>query len=376
MKVLMISTDRNLFNKDSAVYARTLVYSQQVEHLSVIVFSLERDQYKEESISNQFNLHPTGSRTRLLYIFDAIRIAIESFSQGAIPDIITVQDPFETGIVGWYLAPKIKRPLQVQVHTDLFSPYFKKVSVLNRVRVIIAGFVIPKSNGIRVVSLRLKKSIEDRYTLAVPIRVLPVYVDKDRLLHKIKDREFLYRKYPEFLLFALVVSRLENEKNITFAIDVFKEVATDFPKLALVIVGNGKLEKILREKAKILGLENRIKFEGWVDDPSLYFQSATVFLNTSYYEGYGMTLLEATTAGTPTVTTNVGIAKDIEGDGVRVVDVGAREKFVEALRSYLNSPEQRIKIRVDTPDTHKYLLERDVYIKEYISLWEELIKKE
>jgi len=44
----------------------------------------------------------------------------------------------------------------LQIHTDIMSPYFARESVLNRARVQIAKFLIPRADAIRVVSPRIK----------------------------------------------------------------------------------------------------------------------------------------------------------------------------------------------------------------------------
>jgi glycosyltransferase involved in cell wall biosynthesis len=58
-----------------------------------------------------------------------------------------------------------------------------------------------------------------------------------------------------------------------------------------------------------MGLEKHVALIGWQDDPVAYYKTCNVFLLTSEFEGYGMTLVEAGAAGTMVVTTKVGIAK-------------------------------------------------------------------
>lgn len=376
MKVLMISTDRNIFTPNSAVRERIVSYSEKVEHLSVIIFSTRRDKLEPQIISKHLVLYPTNSLNRWLYVWSALQIARSEVlsSAGLGADLITTQDPFETGMVGALLSKMFSKPLQIQVHTDLQSPYFKSTSFLNRIRVLIAHFIIPRANGIRTVSEKIKKSIEDSFRLKAPVNVLPVFIDQSRLTHSAEDREFLRNKYPKYELFALVVSRLEPEKNVFLAIDSFQFVAPKYPKLALIVVGGGSQEDALKQWAKKVGLEERVKFEGWVGNPSAYFRGADVFLNTSFYEGYGMTLIEARTAGLPVVTTNVGIASELVGEGVGICEVGDLACTTKFFDEFLGKPDLRMRVRINTPSLDSILITKEEYTHRYVSLWEGAVK--
>ncbi len=377
MKVLMISTDRNIFNPESAVYQRVLAYSEKVEHLSVVVFSLKRHKLERIIISKQLMINPTNSLNRWLYVFGALYVAYRDVlsENGSGVDLITTQDPFETGIVGLLLSKWFSKRLQVQVHTDVVSPYFKKTSLLNRFRTTLAHIVIPHVNGVRTVSEKIKTSLQSTFSFRAPVSVLPVFVDQSRFSHRKEDHEFLRSKYPGFELFIILVGRLEFEKNISFALDLFKEIADQYPKLALVVIGDGSERMALQRKASSLGIGERVKFEGWVDNPSVYFQGADIFLHTSFYEGYGMTLLEARIAGLPVVTSDVGIARELKGEGVGVCEVGDKKCFLSYLEQFLNQQDLRLRVHLNTESyIEGMFISKEEYVKRYIALWEVALK--
>jgi 1,2-diacylglycerol 3-alpha-glucosyltransferase len=86
----------------------------------------------------------------------------------------------------------------------------------------------------------------------------------------------------------------------------------------LIIVGSGPRLASLRALATKLGISGSVAFESWVDQPTIasYYKTADLFLNTSLFEGYGMTLVEARAAGCPIVSTDVGVAREC---GARIV---------------------------------------------------------
>jgi glycosyltransferase involved in cell wall biosynthesis len=93
--------------------------------------------------------------------------------------------------------------------------------------------------------------------------------------------------------------------------------------LHLVIAGGqGWLYESIFDQVKLLGLENRVHFPGFVDDadlPALY-SAAEVFAYVSTYEGFGLPLLEAMACGTPAVASNVSSLPEVIGDAGLQVD--------------------------------------------------------
>jgi glycosyltransferase involved in cell wall biosynthesis len=238
-------------------------------------------------------------------------------------DLITTQDPFETGLVGLKLSKYLKLKLHVQIHTDFLSPYFAKERLLNFLRVKIAGYVLPKANAIRVVSSRIKKSLKI-YELKTEPVVLPILTEA-----KTSKTDFnLHDKYPNLKFLLLTVSRLEKEKNISLAIEVTKALGQDF---GLVIVGDGNLRKKLEKQAK----GYNIFFEGWQNDLVSYYETADCYLNTSNYEGYGLSLVEAVSHGLPVVSTDVGVSGDVLLHKVNslICPVGDRKCLIEGVAS-------------------------------------------
>jgi len=110
-------------------------------------------------------------------------------------------------------------------------------------------------------------------------------------------------------LTIIYLNRLVKMKGIERAIDIFNEVLKKEPKTHLNIVGHGEPEYVdyLKRKIKNMGIENNIKFWGYVDEPTKIklLRNSHVLINTSYKEGWGLVNIEANTQGTPVVAFNV-----------------------------------------------------------------------
>lgn len=311
MRVLQISSDRSkrgILFPGTPAFQRQEAYAKQFGNLDIIGFSRKSDgaqEYRDE----QLRVIPTNSRSRLSYGFDGIGIA----NRLPRPDVVTVQDPFETGLVAWWIARKFNVPLHVQVHTDFLSPEYARLSFWNRVRVWIARFVLRHATHIRVVSERTKCSIEERYKLLAPIIVMPIFVNVAKFkAADLADPSGLRSKYR---LLLLVVARNAPEKNIALAIKAFEKSA---PHDAGLIICSDTEEGDLESR--------RIHFVRL--EPIQLYKNVDLVLVPSKYEGYGLVTVEALASGKPVLSTDVGIARE---SGAIVT---TEEKFSDSLAEW------------------------------------------
>lgn len=314
MRVLQIGADRSkrgILFRGTPAFMRQEAYAKVFGNLDVIGFSLKNDG-AEPIAADDLRVYPTNSSNKLAMLFDALRIA-RTLPK---PDVVSVQDPFETGLVAWRIARHFGVPLHVQVHTDFLSPEYARLSLLNRLRVRLAGFVLRRASGIRVVSNRIRESLEARYRLQTPIAVLPIFVD----IPKFRDAGPIPPAQGDprfkFKTKVLLVARNAPEKNIDLAVDAFKKVA---PQDACLLLSSD-IHRVPFGDIRIIGMGQEA-LEHW-------YKTADLVLVPSKYEGYGLVIVEALAAGKPVLSTDVGIAREA---GAIVTD---EAHFAEALANW------------------------------------------
>src|SRR3989344_7218670 len=140
MKVLAIGSDRTVAEGGSHAQERMRRYADALGELHIIVFSLHRHGLAPAHIGN-LHIYPTNSFSRTLYLYDAARLA-RTLPR---PDVVTAQDPFESGWAAARIARRIGVPLHLQLHTDPFAPAFKHRSLLNRVRILLMPAVLKRA---------------------------------------------------------------------------------------------------------------------------------------------------------------------------------------------------------------------------------------
>ena len=340
IRVLMLSRDPKILDENSEVFSRMKEYAHLAEELYIVVFSKNIDSRAESRDCDNLHIYPAKS------LLDMYRIGkkIIHNSRFMIHDsVITAQDPFETGLVGYWLKKKFKIPLQLQAHTDFLSPYFFKESLKNKIRVLLARFLIKRADRLRVVSERIRNSIIENCKLknsCLPagrensaIEVRPIFVDTEKIKRS-PIKTDLRKKYPDHDFIVLMASRLTREKNISLAIEAFAGIMNQelgIKNPLLLIVGEGPEYDNLKFKIKNLKLENSVAIEPWTDDLASYYKTADLFLLTSNYEGYGRTVIEAQAAGLPILMTDVGVAIG------EVVPVGDKAALVAALNKIMDN---------------------------------------
>jgi len=340
-KLLMISTDRQIFEVGSAVRARQVEYAKGFDEVHIVVFTKKGTAGRAEAaIAPNCWAYPTRSSSKFLYPFDAIKLGRFIIDKRGVTEI-TCQDASLAAMAGVSLKKEfaaLGRPLslEIQVHEDLGSPYYGRM-VTNKIRKSLALKYLPQADRIRVVSGRIKDFIVK--SLDVPeskIEVRPIAVNVERIKNaSILVGADLHTKYPQFKKIVLMASRLEPEKNIELAIKAFKYVSIKIPTAGLIIVGKGSRLDGLKALVSQSHLNRSVVFEDWADQATLasYYKTADLFLNTSFFEGYGMTLVEAQAAGVPIVSTDVGVAREVGATIIPFEPSKVAEAIIASLRA-------------------------------------------
>lgn len=375
LKVLMISSDRNILLPESVVSMRMKEYGALVKELHIVLLSNLSHCLKETQIEDNVWVYPTNSLASALRPLSAFKIAkrIVIKQNFMIGHSVVTADSIEGAWVGLRIKNKWRIPLEVQIHTDLFSPFFRGFQ--NFVRKIFARRILTEADRIRVVSRELLNKIKNRFSFDNnKVFVLPIYVNRERVCDTPIAFDLRTRLGWRFII--LSVSRLSSEKNLGLALEVISRVRSKFPNAGLVIVGSGPEEDNLKDKVKKMGIEEGVVFEGWQKNLSSYYKTATIFIQTSWFEGYGLSLVEAGLSGLPVVSTPVGIAAELDaGRELYTCSPNDPDCFTNAILELLENDQKRESIRVYMKHALDFkLLSKEVYLREIKRNWEEISK--
>jgi len=149
----------------------------------------------------------------------------------------------------------------------------------------------------------------------------------------------------------LFVGRLVSVKGGDVAINALRILRDRGIDTTLTVCGEGPEERALRNRARRLGIEGAVTFEGWATPEELadYYRSVELLVVPSRYEPFGIVALEAIASGCPVVASNTGGLPEAVGSCGGLVEPDAPEALAEGIEAALRS-ENRQSFRAAMPE--------------------------
>jgi glycosyltransferase involved in cell wall biosynthesis len=373
IKILMISTDRSIFEKDSAVRLRLTEQAALTAELHVIVFTPKGEQFKKFTDGKHLHVYPTASVNKFTYLPDAFMLARQILRRSAHKEkwLVSTQDPFESGLLGYLIAWKFRLPLHLQLHTDPFSVEWRTEKFMNRARYEVMLFLLRRASGVRVVSDRVFRSVSLLGVSEERITKVPIFVDVKKFLDAVPAFD-LHRSYPEFSRIVLSMGRLQPEKNYRGLIRAFARVRKIHDDAMLLIVGSGPERDRLLSLARSLDLDECVKILPWARDVASYYKSCDLYVQPSLYEGWGLAVIEALASGAPVVMTDVGCAGEVvrNGETGMVVPPRNEQALADAVIRVLGDDTLRAAITTKAKEEVKKCVTKAETLRLYKASWE------
>lgn len=231
------------------------------------------------------------------------------------------------------------------------------------------------SDVVIAVSERTKKDIVELYNIdAEKIKV--VYQGCDAQFAKeINENEKarVAKKYNLPKRYILNVGSIETRKNALQIVRALKDIEED---VSLVIVGRRtKYAVKIDEYVKNNKLDARVTIISGIDFkdlPAVYAQ-AEVFVYPSFYEGFGIPIVEALNAGVPVVAATGSCLEEAGGSSSIYVDPTNDKEMTDAINRILTDSDLRTKMIADGKEYAKRFSEEQC-AKEIKEIYESLIK--
>ncbi|EKE13187.1 MAG: mannosyltransferase B-like protein [uncultured bacterium] len=206
-------------------------------------------------------------------------------------------------------------------------------------------FLIKKNvDAVITISETSKKDI-CRFIGIDPKKVHVIYLAPRAIFRKLETRNsdvVIKKQYGLPDRFALYVGDINYNKNIPLLVK-----ACEMADVPLVIAGKqaSEIEKMDFNHPELTHLKNinwdKVIKLGFVSDSDLVkiYNLATVYVQPSFYEGFGLPVLEAQASGVPVICSKTQALSEIAGDTVLFADPGTSEDFAEKIRLLLKDNE-------------------------------------
>jgi glycosyltransferase involved in cell wall biosynthesis len=136
------------------------------------------------------------------------------------------------------------------------------------------------------------------------------------------------------------VAGMYQRKGIAELIDAFAQIANDFPRAHLYLIGNGPDRKMFEAQAQSTSAANRIHFEGFQLEPQRYMLKCDIFILASHSEPFGLVLTEAREAGCTIIASAVDGIPEALDDGQAGILVPPKDSktLAATLKQLLSNP--------------------------------------
>lgn len=173
----------------------------------------------------------------------------------------------------------------------------------------------------------------------------------------------------------ICITRIENtQKRINIMIDIVDKVLNNNPEWCFEIYGTGEFDKKSKE---IISKNTKIKYMGSTDNPKDVLLTSSINLNTSLFEGFSLSILEASMCGVPTISFNFGesVYEEItDNESGYIIENDDIELYINKLNYLMNDKAKLVKMSENCKSFSKKFLPTNI-VKEWIDLFEKMDRK-
>jgi glycosyltransferase involved in cell wall biosynthesis len=232
-----------------------------------------------------------------------------------------------------------------------------------------------KSSRIATVSEFTKQDIVEKYNI-LPEKIDVVYNGANIKYSPISESEKeatkkQYSNNADYFLFIGTIHRRKNLHNLIIAFDKLKKSTSNNTKLLVVgavMWGAKELEDTLSK----ITCKNDIIFTGRANENELHkiISSSLAMVYPSFFEGFGIPILEAMYCEVPVITSNTTSMPEVGGDAAIYIEPSSVDSITDALTKIEKSPE----LRKELVEKGKIQREKFSWDKSADKLWESMIR--
>ncbi len=209
---------------------------------------------------------------------------------------------------------------------------------------------LKKADQIIAVSRATKRDIIKLFKIK-PEKIKIVYEGVG--MKKIKEgkKPDIFKKYRLKNKYIIFLGTIEPRKNLVGLINAYSKLIKKkkFENYDLVLAGaeGWKYDQIFKTIEKN-GLGDRVKFLGYVshNEKIDLMKRAEIFVFPSFYEGFGLPLLEAISLGVPAISSSISSMPEVAGKSVIYINPESEEAILKAMVKILSSSKLRKKMKL------------------------------
>lgn len=177
------------------------------------------------------------------------------------------------------------------------------------------------------------------------VTVAPLAVDEDLAPRDREEAaEHLRRTYGVRAPFILFVGTIEPRKNVPTLLRAFNKIRNDVPHQLVLAGATGWNPSEFNAALAMTALGDRVLQTGYIQNHTelaAFYSAADLFAFPSYYEGFGLPVLEAMACGCPVVASDNSAIPEVTGNAAVLLPADALDAWAECLKSLLADEDRR-----------------------------------
>lgn len=299
-------------------------------------------------LSTAHNTRGIGLYTKnlLSYLYKTKQVEIVEFTnESTLKDIDAIHHPYFD--LFKHSLPKVFNfPTIVTIHdvTPLIFPKHYPPGIKGQVSLFLQKLSLKKVSLVQTDSESSKADI-NRYLGVGLDKIRVTYLAAGEEYRKVSNKDVLAKIAKRYFLpkkFAVFIGNVNWNKNIVGLTEACINADLD-----LVLIGSSFLQKDNLEHSELRSLVEfqkrftdnpRVHILGFVptDDLVAIINQAEVLLYPSYYEGFGIPILEAQACGVPVITSNISSMPEVAGDSALLVDPYNVDEISTAIKKIIS----------------------------------------
>lgn len=343
LKVLMVGNDHSVKGGITSVIQQLLVHDWTA------------DDVKMKFIPTYIEANKIS---KMIFFFTAYK-KIKEVLKNNKPDVVHIHMSYKGSFVRKYLIHKLCKKYHVKdivhLHGSEFKKWYDKTS--NIMKLLIRNFL-------REVSLVI--TLGNKWeTIIKNIEPAANIIVVNNSIH-IPDYRVQWRQ-PFQVLFLGVLIKRKGVSDLLKAIKLLKD-SIKIDNVLFTIAGSGPEESNLKAECLELGINDIVRFVGWVDNEKKIslLRESQLFVLPSYNEGLPVALLEAISYGLPVVATDVGDISEavFNGENGFLIKHGHIQQLYTSIRKIIDDKDLYIKMsKASRQIAENKFSDRDYYNK-------------
>jgi glycosyltransferase involved in cell wall biosynthesis len=173
----------------------------------------------------------------------------------------------------------------------------------------------------------------------------------------------------------LMLARFSVEKGHQLLIDAVRQLVEHWPRLVVLLAGDGPLEQDIKTQSTEFGLNDNVRFLGYRSDTQKLFAASDVVVLPSKIEGLPLVAVEALASGRPVVATAVGGTPEVVIDHQTGLLAPPEDpsRFAEALNHLLSDPGLRTRMGTRGRSLVEERFDVRVQVQQTVALYSHLL---